>query len=109
MLLDVALVLHQLVAQELFEMCSYALEPRHSVNHIARQMVAINFIEHGHVEGRGRRPLFLVAAHVEAIVIVPAIGEPVNQPRITVVRKENGLVGGEHRIKIAVGKAVRML
>jgi len=39
MLLDVALVLHQLVAQELLEVRTHALQSRHAVDDVTGQMV----------------------------------------------------------------------
>ena len=59
--------------------------------------------------GRGGRALLLVAAHVEVVVVGAAVGQPVDQPRVAVVGEDDRLVGGEERVEVAVGQAVRML
>ena len=47
-----------------------SLQTRHAVHHIARQVEAVDFVQHGHVERRGGGALFLVAANVQIVVIV---------------------------------------
>src|SRR5215469_10862332 len=70
---NVLFVLNKLVADGLLRIGSACTELRHAVDHIFHQMEAVEFIQHAHVERRARRALFLVAAHVEIIVAVPAI------------------------------------
>jgi hypothetical protein len=41
-------------------------------------METVQFIEHGHVEWRGNRALFLIPADVDIVVVRAAIGQPVN-------------------------------
>jgi len=65
---------------------------RHSVDHIAHQVEAIEIVEHAHVEGCGRCSFFLVAAHVNVIVPGAPVGQSVNQPRVTMKGKDDGLV-----------------
>ena len=78
------------------------LQARHAIHRIARQMEPIELIQHGHIERRGGRAFFFVSVHMEIAVIFAAIRQPVNQGRVAVVRKNHGLVGGEHRIEFAV-------
>ena len=73
------------------------------------KLEAVDVVEHAHVEGRGCRALFLVAAHVDVVVVVPPVSEPVNQPRIAVEGKDNGYADGKMRIELFVWQAVRML
>src|SRR5690554_5460070 len=47
---------------------------RHAVDHGHHQVEPVDLVEHQHVEGRGRRPFLLVAAHVEVPVACAAIG-----------------------------------
>ena len=64
-------------------------------------MEAIELVQHDHVEGRGGRALLLIAAHVNIVVIVPPIGQSMNQPWIAVIGEDHRLVGGEQRVEIA--------
>src|SRR5690348_10391120 len=84
-------------------------ERRDAVDDVHHEMEPIEVVEHDHVERRGRRALFLVAAHVDVPVVRAAIREPVDEPRIAVEGEHDRLVGGEERVELAVGEPVRML
>jgi sulfur carrier protein ThiS len=58
--------------------------------------------------GRGRA-LLLVAAHVQAVVVGPAVRQPVDQPGVAVVGEDHRLVRREHRVELRVGEPVRVL
>src|SRR6266849_9502084 len=60
MLANVLLVLNQLIAQELLEMCADALQARDAVDHVACEVKSIQVIQDGHIEGSGRCPLLFV-------------------------------------------------
>ena len=64
---------------------------------------------HAHIEWRGRRPLFLVAAHMNVVVAGPPVGQAMDEPRIAVKGEDDRLVDGEKGVEVAVGKAMRML
>ena len=85
-----------------------ALQTRHAANGIEREPEAIHAIEHDHIERRGRRSLFDIAADVNVAVIAPAIREAMNQRRVAVEREDDRLIGGEERIEIFIGEPVRM-
>ena len=70
-----------------------APELRHAVDHVAGEVEAVEVVEHHHVERRRRGALLLVAAHVEVVVVGPAVGEPVDQPGIAVEGEDDRLVG----------------
>ena len=72
-------------------------------------MEAVEVVEHRHVERRRRRAFLLVAAHVQVVVAVAAIGEAMDQPRIAVKREQDRLVRGEDGVELLVGEPVRML
>src|SRR5438128_11234404 len=72
-------------------------------------MKAVEIVQHDHIERRGGRSILLVAAHMQLVVIGPAIGETVDQPRITVEGEDDWLVPGEEPIEVGVGKTVWML
>ena len=64
---------------------------------------------HHHVERSRGRAFLLVAAHVQIGVPGPAIGQPVDQPRIAVEGEDDRAVGREEAVEVAVAQAVRML
>ena len=53
-------------------------------------------------------PFFLVAPHVE-IAVGPSIGQPVDQPGISMESKDDVFVFGEQRIVIRITQSVRVL
>src|SRR3974390_2859467 len=81
----------------------------YAVDHIAHQVEAIEIVEHAHVEGCGRCAFFLVAAHMNVIVAIAPVGQSVNQPRVTVKGKDDGLVCRKENVKLAIRDAMRML
>lgn len=76
-------------------MASNARKPRDAVNYVSGQMQTVDFVEHGHIEGGGRRSFFFVTAHMKVIVICAPVGQAVNQPGVAVIGKNNRLVRGE--------------
>ena len=72
-------------------------QPRHALDRVERQLEAVDIIQHAHVERSRRRALLLVSAHVQVVVVVPPVSEPVNPPRIAVKRKDRGHAGGKMR------------
>ncbi len=72
-------------------------------------MEAVDVVEHAHVEGRGRRALFLVAAHVDVVVVVAPVSEPVNEPRIAVEGEDDRHADRKELVELLVGQAMRML
>ena len=82
---------------------------RQAIDRVHHQVEAVHVVEDRHVERRRDRPLFLVAADVQVVVIRSPIGEAMDQPRIAVVGEDDRLVLGEERVEVVVGQAVRML
>src|SRR3954454_15709778 len=70
-------------------------EPGQPVDHVDDEVEAVEVVEHDHVERRRRRAFLLVAAHVEVRVVLAAVGEAVDQPRVAVVGEDDGAVGRE--------------
>ena len=99
-----ALVLHQLA-----DVAGPRSQARDPVDHVDHQVEAVQVVEHHHVERRGGRALFLVAAHVQVVVVGPPVGQAVDQPRVAVVGEDDRLVRGEERVELLVGQAVRVL
>src|SRR5471032_1951358 len=84
-------------------------EPRNSLYGIECELVAIEIIQHHHIEGCRGGTLLLVTAHMEVVVIVPAVGELMNHGRIAMEGKDHRLVGGEQLVEILVFQTMRML
>src|ERR1700743_689668 len=73
------------------------------------QLETVDVVQHTHIEGRSGSPFFLIAAHMNVVVIGTAISKPVNQVRIAVKCKDHGLVLGEDGVEIAITESVRMV
>ena len=56
----------------------------HPVDHVHDQVEPVEVVQHHHVERRGRGALLVVAADVDVVVVGPAVGQPVDQPRVPV-------------------------
>src|ERR1035437_4848277 len=98
-----ALVLHQLS-----HVAGPRRQPRDAIDGVDHQVVAVQVVEHDHVErGRGRSFL-LVAANVDVVVAVASVCEAVDEPRVAVVREDDRLVRREERVELLVGHTVRM-
>ena len=67
-------------------------EPGHPVDDVDHEVEPVEVVEHDHVERRRGRALLLVAADVEVAVVRPAVGQPVDQPRVAVVGEHDRLV-----------------
>src|SRR5690606_9184601 len=81
----------------------------YAVDDIHDQVIAVEVVEHDHVEGRGGGALLLVAAHVQIVVIGAPVGEAVDQPGVAVEGEDHRAVGGEQGVELAVGQPVRVL
>src|SRR3954454_18044201 len=70
-------------------------ETGHAVEHVDHQPEPVHVVDDQHVERRRGGAFLLVAADVDVVVVAPAVGEAVDQPRVAVVGEEHRLVGGE--------------
>ena len=71
-------------------------------------MKPVKVVLHSHVEGGRNRPLFLVATDME-VPVGPAIGQPMDQPRIAVKPEDDVLILREQRIIVRLAQAVGVL
>ena len=76
-----------------------------AIDHVAHQMEAVEIVQHGHVERRRGRAFFLIAAHMEVVVVGAAVRQAVNQPRIAVEGEDDRFVLGEERIEVLVAES----
>jgi hypothetical protein len=61
-----------------------SLQTRHPVEHVDHEVEAVHLIQNGQFERRVDVAFFLVAPYVQMFMIAEAIGQLVNQPRVTV-------------------------
>jgi len=99
---DVFLMFDTFVAEGLFCIVRTRAPQGYPVDDVGDQMEAIEIVHHRHVERRRGRSFFLVAAHVQVLVIGPPVGEPVDQPRIAVESEDDRLVRREESIEVLV-------
>src|SRR5664280_1614222 len=71
-------------------------------------MKAVQVVLHSYVKSRRDGALFLVAADME-VAVGPAVGQPVNQPRVSMKAKDNVLVFREERVIIRFAQPVPVL
>src|ERR1700722_12704193 len=91
---DVLLVLNQFILHLLFEVRPLGAQVRQAIDHVLNQVEPVQVVLYSDVKGRGDGALFLVAADVE-VAVGPAIGQPVDQPWVSVKAKNDVLISGE--------------
>ena len=79
-----------------------------TIDHIHHQMEPVNVILHPHIKGSCNGAFLLVAPDVE-LTVGTAIGQLMNQRRVTMERKDNGLILGKQRIIIRIAESMGML
>src|SRR5438105_12400084 len=84
-------------------------QPLHTRNRIQRKLEAVDVVQHAHVKGSSRGSFLLVAAHMSVFVIMTAISEPMNRPRVTMKRKDGRHVGRKDAVVFFVGQSMGML
>jgi hypothetical protein len=80
-----------------------------SIDGVKRQLIAVKIVQHHHVEGRRGGAFFLVAAHMNIIVIVPPVGQLVDHRGIAMEGEDHWLVCREQLVEILILKTVGML
>src|ERR1700687_2466103 len=109
MLANEFLMLDQLVAQRLLHVTSPRLKLGQAVDRVTDQVEAIHLVQHRHVEWCGDGAFFLVAPYVRVMVFCSPVREPVDQPWVTVERKNDRLVEREESVELRVRKPMRVL
>src|ERR1700722_5561771 len=98
-----------LTLEPLFQVRSGRLDARHSIDHIDREMEAIDVVAYRQLQRRVDVATLHVSANVNVRMVGATIGELVDQPGIAVEVEDDRLVLGEERIEIAIADSVRML
>ena len=97
-----------LSAISLLQVGPLGAQMRQAIDHVLHQMKAVQVVLHAHVEGGRDGPFFLVAPHVE-VAVGPAVGQPVDEPGISMETKDDVFIFGEQRIVIRLAQPVRVL
>src|SRR3984957_15940268 len=71
-------------------------------------MKAIDVVLYAHVEGCGDRTLLFVSSDME-VPVGSAIGQPMDERRITVETEYDRPIPGEERVVVGLAQSVRML
>src|ERR1700733_1134382 len=109
MLADVSRMLKQLVTELLLDVRRAHGQPGNAVDGVDRQMVAVEPVEHDHIEWGRSGALLLEAMNMHLGMIGAVISQAMNQIRIAVIGKDHRPVAREHAVELAVADAVRML
>ena len=83
------------VAEALFSVRANGLKFGNAVNCVDRQTEAVGFVVDRQFHRRIDVPFFLVAAHMQVLVIGTPVGQSVGEPRISVEIEDDRLVRGE--------------
>ena len=97
------------LALELADVAGRGGQAGDPVDDVHDQVVAVQVVQHDHVERGGGGAFLLVAADVEVVVAQAAVGQPVDERRVAVVGEDDRRVPGEQRVELGVGHAVRVL
>ena len=84
-------------------------ETGHPVDGVDGQAEAIGVIADGEFQRRVDVALLFVAAHMDTVLAGPAVGQAVDQPRLTVKVKDHGLVRCKNGLELTVRHTVRVL
>src|ERR1700685_620666 len=85
------------------------MQAGNAVDDVDREIEAIHLIQDGQLQRSIDVAFFLISTHVNVLVIRAPIAELVNERRVRVEVENDRFVGGEKRIEVAVGEAMRML
>ena len=99
---DVGTVRDKLVLQFPLDAHAAITQLRQAVDGVNREVKPIHIVQHRHVERCGDGALFLVAANVQIQVVPPAVRQPMNEPRVAVVREDDRRIRCKQRVELGV-------
>src|ERR1017187_1242445 len=82
----------------LLRVIGFRSQARYTPEGIESELVAVDVVEYAHVERRGGGAFFLVAAHVNVVVVVTPVSETVNEPWIAVEGEDDRRGGGKQQV-----------
>src|SRR6266702_1480401 len=105
----VARMLDQCIAELLLHMRGFGRKPWHALDRLDREVVAVELVEHDHVERRRRGAFFDEAADMQAGMVGAVISQAMDQGGIAVIGENHGLVAREQAVEVAMADPMRML
>lgn len=102
MLIGIVLALDLHVAELFLGVGTGYLERGYPVDHIDGEAEPVDLILDGQFQRSVDVPFLLVATHVHVPVIRPAVGQAMDQPRVTMECEDDGLVDGENTVEIPI-------
>jgi len=87
-----------LINKSLFRVRADGLQFRHAVNYIDGQSEPIDFVFDRQFHRRVDVAALFIAAHVQVLVICPAVREPVNQPWVAMEVENDWFIRSEQTI-----------
>lgn len=109
MFTDIGEMLLQLAAQAFDHMTGPFLQARHALDRLDGEVVAVELVQHCHVEGRRGRAFLNETSNMDVLMVGAFIGQPVDEVGVAVIGEDHRPLGGEHPVEILVGNPVRML
>ena len=92
--------LDNLPLQPLLRMRRRRLQPRHSINHIDRQIEPVNLIQNRQLQRRIDIPHLPVPAHVNVVMVRPPVRELMDQRSIRMKIEDHRLILREQAIEL---------
>ena len=99
---NVLFMFEQFIPHGLLDVGTNAFQFWYPVNHIHNKVKTVEIIHYDHIKRGGCGSFFFIATHMKIGVICSPVCQAMNQPRIPVKCKYNGLVGCKKGIKIFV-------
>ena len=84
------------------------LQPRHTINHIDRQIEPVNLIQDRQLQRSIDVPLLLVPAHMNVVMVRPPVRELVDQRSICMEIEDHRLILREQAIELPRREPMRM-
>ena len=106
---NVLRVLDELLPDRLLDVGGARTKTRHPVDDVGDEVKPIEVVQYDHVERGGRRAFLLVAADMQVVMIGAAIGQAMDEPRVSVIREDDRFVGREEHVKLLVAQPARVL
>src|SRR5271163_5206087 len=94
---------HPGVHHPLAKLSGTVAKPVDAVDDIDDEVEPVEVVEHHHVERCCRGAALLESPYMEVGMVVPAVGQPMDQPRVSVVSEYDRCVRPEKRVKFSVG------
>ena len=88
-------MLNQAIAHKLLEVGGLVAQRGSAIHYILDQMKTVQIVAYRHIEWCRRATFLFVAPHMQIRVVGATIGQPVDQPGIAVVGKDDRLIGSK--------------